>query len=322
MAYHTIEYPGIRIMHEERIIRQPYVGFISPNGTLVDFNDSISNSRHDSKGNPLSNTFLKYISYVDGTDVHEEDSIKKYHPEKVIMKQVDGYKELIYRGWFGGYDGFDSFENILSNLEYEIKRLQKRVREGHFCPSEVAELGFKYALLKFFVDAYKDKDFFRIIGRVIRIPSEDYIRERLREQYDPEWLKDYENKMISEEVEKYLMSYFKDICVMYLGHDSIETFQANGEPIKRAQFTDTMLTPRIITSARYDIYERYFNCLIMEWVVHRIPRYSKDGNGIYHKQSELFNYYETSREREFKEEIEKIKKKVPLKDRFKYFIKP
>lgn len=326
MAYSTIPYPSRDILHQESITRQPYVGFVCPNGTLIDFDNPIGKNMHDATGNPLSNIFLKYISYVNGTEAHEQDFLKKYNPEIVTMKQVDGYDELIFRGWFGGHDGFQNFNHILSNLEYDINRLKRIANHMIFSPSQIGEFAFQFALLNFFKDAYQDKDFFRTIGRVIRIPNKEYIKASLREKHNPEWLNDYEEKLINAEVEKYLMSYFKDICVMYLGHDSVETFQPNGEQVIRMRYNgdpdDCIVVPRIITSARPDIHETYFNCLIMDWIVHRIPRFTKDNWGIYTQQSEMWDYYETSREREFKEEIVKIKKMVSLKDRPNYFIKP
>ncbi len=320
MSYSTIPYPNRKIMNQETLTRQPFIGFISPDGIVIDFT-SYGKKKHDDLGNPISNYFLKYISYVNGDDIHKQDFLSDIKPETKLMKLVEGYDELVYRGWFDGDEAFSSFNDILSSLRHDIKRYKNRNMSN-----DNGELSFLLAELYFFKDAYKDKDFFRTIGKVIRIPSREYIKNELRKKYDVDSLPRSIDRLINEEIIKYLMSYFKDICVLYLGFDSVETFQSNGEAIiiknRERYFEESLVTPRIITTTRYNPNEVYFNCLIMDWVVHKLPRYTKGENGLYTPQSELFNYYETSREQEFKEEIEKIKKLVPLKDRFKYFIKP
>ena len=63
MSYSTIPYPNRKIMNQETFTRQPFIGFISPDGILIDFT-SYGKKKHDDLGNPISNYFLKYISYV------------------------------------------------------------------------------------------------------------------------------------------------------------------------------------------------------------------------------------------------------------------
>jgi hypothetical protein len=320
MSVDALEFYQKEIESKERWIRDPYVGFFSPMGILIDFNTLLGGKHHEEWRNPVSMAFLKYISYiVDSKDYHSEDLIKKYWPEKVEMKQVEGYDNLIYRGYFGGIDGYDSFQDITDTLQKDISKLDSKLFNGNIDEYD----RFKLDLLLFFRNAYKDKDFFKIIGRIIKIGSSEAIYNKVKNQYAPEYFKENERQLITEETIGALMSYFKDICIMYLGYDSLETFKPNGKPIivDRSNSHYFLDNPRVITSSYFNIYERFFNYLIMDWDIHRVPRYVLDPkDGIYKKQSDLFEFHEGSRENEYKEEVEKIKKLVPIKDRYKYFL--
>lgn len=160
------------------------------------------------------------------------------------------------------------------------------------------------------------------------------IKNRLNMRYknNSNFLKENEERLIKEEIIKSLISNFKIIVVDYLKYDSIETFKPDKTFVKVNELIDPnpkikydldfINNPRFISSSHYDINERFFNYLIMNWEINQIPGYTLDPNsGIYTKQSDLLLFHETPREREFKEEIIKIKKLVPLKDRYKYIIK-
>ena len=77
--------------------------------------------------------------------------------------------------------------------------------------------------------------------------------------------------------------------------------------------------PRIITTSYLNIYERFWNYLLMNWSIHQLPRYTYDEKtGIYTKQSELMDFHVSDREMELKEELEKIKAKTSLDERYIY----
>lgn len=121
-----------------------------------------------------------------------------------------------------------------------------------------------------------------------------------------------------------LLSYFKDICVQYLGYDSLERFKTNGDNLNIPSFGeyynfDFLANPRIITSSYPNINERYYNYLLMDWVVHRLPRYNyNEETGLYEK-SAFSMIYQSETEQKLEQEIQSIKKNVPIKERKKYF---
>lgn len=77
--------------------------------------------------------------------------------------------------------------------------------------------------------------------------------------------------------------------------------------------------PLTITTARINIYETFYNYLLMGVNIVKIP------SVVYNQQLGDFCYYQpsdfitTSKEQEFEEEIKLIKKYIPLQERPQYF---
>lgn len=326
----TIPFYQAKIAKRERILNGAYTGYFSPECELVEYSTEVGNSHNDWR-HPVSVIFIKYIGYMINGD-------SKIHLGYDINNDRDS---------------FDTLDDLLNSLDQEIKKTEIVY---HYYSQQVIELDKKYAkktrfiyenareilvslklkfeLLKFFKVTYQNGNFFRSIGRIIRIENMGLIKNRLNMRYknNSNFLKENEERLIKEEIIKSLISNFKTIVVDYLKYDSIETFKPDKTFVKVNELIDPnpmikydldfINNPRFISSSHYDINERFFNYLIMNWEINQIPGYTLDPNsGIYTKQSDLLLFHETPREREFKEEIIKIKKLVPLKDRYKYIIK-
>lgn len=81
---------------------------------------------------------------------------------------------------------------------------------------------------------------------------------------------------------------------------------------------------KTITTSRLNINESFFNYKIMNWDIRQIPKYviNKETKKIQLlEQSNYISINSTGKEREYEEEIELIKKKVPYEERYKYLIK-
>ena len=128
------------------------------------------------------------------------------------------------------------------------------------------------------------------------------------------------------------MSYFKDIAVCYLRYDSIERFMPNGEIIKvpynnnyiscfNPYSTYFWYTPRIITTSYPNINERFFNFKIMNWSIHKLPRYTFNEKTLkYEVEPDYYDFIFSKTEEIYEKEIEAIKRLVPLKERYKCLI--
>ena len=97
-------------------------------------------------------------------------------------------------------------------------------------------------------------------------------------------------------------TFMQDFAVQTIGIDKIET-----------------QTLKIITTTKSNLYEFYFNYLIMGYDIVKIPKiiYNQKTNTFEIKQESLITTYQDEK---YKQEIQLIKKKVPLEQRNKYFI--
>ena len=287
------------ITEKEIFDHKPYIGYISPNGNLINYNKPFGESGHDGWDNKISNTFLEYVSYI----------IKNNELEEYVVRGMG----------FILNENTEEFAKFLERLEKDLKYL----------PSYDDIYGqFRYQFLLFFKKAYTNKNFFEAIDRKIEVMSEkEFIRQN-------SWIDPYDftKKHYVLYLMKSLMQHFKDIAVSYLGYDAIERFNPNGELINIPDEQEEYLcfehyadsyfyrTPRIITTSYNNINERFYNYLLMEWSIHKIPKYVWNENLLRYEQEPAYiQFFQSEKEKILKEEINSIRKLVLLKDRYKYF---
>ncbi len=100
-----------------------------------------------------------------------------------------------------------------------------------------------------------------------------------------------------------IMSIAVDVLIMIIGLDKIETTAS-----------------KTITTNKRDIYETFYNYMIMGFDVKTLPKiiYNPQDNDFHYIENNLGFNYISSTEKEYKEEIELIRQKVPINDRYKY----
>ena len=289
----------IWITEKETSDYKPYIGYITPDGNLINYNKPFGESGHDGWENIISNTFLKYVSYIIKTDELEE---------------------YIVRGMgFILNENTQEFSEFLEEMEIDLR----------YPPSYDDTYGqFRYQFLLFFKKVYANKNFFEAIGKKIEVMSEEEF------MCQNSWIDPYDftKKHYVLYLKQSLMQYFKDIAVSYLGYDAIERFQPNGELInipydpreypRYNRYADSYFyrTPRIITTSYNNINERFYNYLLMEWSIHKIPKYVWNDNLLRFEQEPTYvQFLQSEKEKILGEEINSIKKLVLLKDRYKYF---
>ena len=182
----------------------------------------------------------------------------------------------------GFYNKTIDYDSLLEKLNKHIDRLDR--------VDDLKE--FEYQLLLFFKKAYQNKNFFESTGRKIIVDS------------NHKWIR------------KTILKNLKDICIQYLGYDSIERFNSLGAKIELDHET---VKPRLISSTYNNINERYYNYLLMDWEVKKFPRYT------FNEESGLFlldtnnDFYESESEEVLEEEIRSIKKSFPREERIQFF---
>lgn len=315
----TIEFKEEQIAYVEERRREPFIGYFAPNGELINYNVLLGGNYHDAWRNPVSISFLSWVSYiVQGTSIEE-------------LKHKTSVSSVFTNNYYPGIDEYVKWGNVdydffvYKNLDKFLEALHRHIEElednfykyGGF--SGYAE--FQYRLSLFFKNAYKNKRFFDSIQRKIIIENPNIVKKRLKHRNPG--ISDEQLKLVYHDyLRKELLSYLKDICVQYLGYDALERFNHNGTEIEIPYYYedfDFRATPRIITSSCSNPNERYFNYLIMDWIVNILPRYYyNDKSGVYEK-SDFNMFYQSEKEKRLGQEIQSIKKLVPLKERYRYF---
>lgn len=318
----TTEFKEDQIASREKWTREPYIGYFSPNGKLVDYNILLGENCHDSWQNPVSWAFLSWVSYIVSETSIEE--LKKWaiSERSIANNKYSGLAELVVRGYGINYDfNYESFDEFLGKLYHRINEIENCLHKyGRL--DEYTE--FEYKLLLFFRNAYNDKKFFDTIQRKIVIENPSIVKEKIKHEYGnfhlPAHILD---SMYHKHLQKELLSYMKDICVQYLGYDSLERFSPNGRELKipywPERYNFELLSPRTITSSYPNINERYYNYLLMDWTVKQLPRYYYNEHTRIYEKSDFNILYQSETEEKLEQEIKSIKKLVPLKERKQYF---
>ena len=315
----TIEYNEEPIEKHESLKHSPFLGYINPSGQIIDYSTILGEPHHDSWRNPVTPLFLNYISYLVLEDdlpfikKRAEDPNKPWYKELYEKNKCDGFDYSVVRG--PQYKNYNDlyYEEFISYLKNGINRVQEYKNSS----SEWNRL--KYDLMDFFEKCYSKDDFFRSFGRIVKLYSYEKIIETSKNKLIENGYDRSDNDKFYEEYRiMTLMSYFKDILVQYLGYDSFaRAIPANGIFFDYGYaFSDT---PRIITSCS-NPNERFFNWILMDWEIQRIPKMIWDDNEKrFIEESNLIDYYQTDKEIVLGQEIDTIRKNVPKQYRKQFF---
>lgn len=315
----TIEFKKEQITKVELNNKRPFVGYFAPNGELIGYNTLLGGGAHDSWRNPVSMAFLSFVSFlVEGTSIQElkEEAL---FPRMITDNEYPGIEEYVVRGYGINYDiNYRSFEEFIESLNNRIKSIETSWQKYGKIESYTL---FEYRMLLFFRNAYRNKRFFDSINRKITIKNPEEEKAKIKASYEGGKILDH----ILEENYRYnlkteLLSHLKDICVQYLGYDSLERFRPDGTyidiPYKWEEYKkfDFFANPRVITSSYPNVNERYFEYLIRGWKVHQLPRYYyNERTGLYEK-CDFYLYYQSDKEKRLGDEIASILDSIPIEE--------
>lgn len=323
----TVQYYESEMNEIEQKKYIPFVGYINPRGQLIDYTTLIGEQTHYSTKNPASMMFLQFISYV--MQGFRPEDLKFFWDEDghiYINNKTEGFANVIKRGfdYFCHYNtcSYDAFLQEV-NKYYQIRRdiIREHIQSPYhtFWDMHVYE-NLQNDLMKFFLNAYKNKNFFESIGITPQVECyDDYIENHEKEIQEARklhsWLSNHSDRDFYNEYQiTQLMSYFKDIMVMYMGYDSIER-RLKLDSNKSAEF-------KAITTSCTNPNERFYNWLLMDWNIQRIPMMLwNEEEKRYIQENPLTSYYQTEKEEILGMEIDSIKKLVPKQYRKEYFRK-
>ena len=326
----SVEYFEEEIKEHERSHHGPFIGYISPEGKLINYSMLLGPKGHDNWRNPATITFLYYLSFIlPGHDIEEfKNSNNEY-----LRKMYEAYryhgsmdiKEWVIRGYypeaplfmnFRNQDSYEKFVRILYN-EIDSKRKARKFSDVY--------RKLEYDLLEFFGKCYSKNDFFNSFGRIIKVPSEEETRSSFEKR-----LRSFEDYQKDEFIRDYytytLMNNFKDVLTVYLGYDSIERAREM-DPMElvfydhlhsQSNMFEPLPKPSIVTSCNSP-YERFFNWILMDYEIIKVPKMIWDESEGRFVQSDVPSFHQFEREENTADEIRRIKSKVPQHERYKFF---
>lgn len=326
-----IEYKEDEILKKEKWnYNKPLIGYINPYGQILDYSMLIGPYGHDNWRNPATPIFLSFVSFV--VKNYKVDNFLNFDKEETLYKKnkYEGFDDVVKRGigydYYANHDTYDEFLQQLNNSVNEEEEILKTTIEygGSLRSCNVYKI-LSYDLVKLFEKLYSNGDFFESLGRVIYAENQEEVLNKYNMNITSnihERDKFYHNYLIVQ-----LMSYMKDICVQYLGYDSIERAWRIGD-LNRVNNIYTASNgykysnnPRIIVTSEKNINERFYNWLLMDWTIQQIPKKIwDDKNKKFIDEYYIFNYTYNEKEEILGKEIESIKRLVKKEDRYKYFL--
>ena len=286
----VLNFYGKHIDDYEHKFLRPYVGFISPNGKLVDFNTEFKEN-HINFNNALAWTFLMAIK----DSKQFEDLGLGSIPMNASMDMETGI--------ITGASLPDEEYNTVTNIAMLRKDLLGLLKIMENCPSLAQKIRS---------NIYVDK-----------LP--DYIKNEGKILYDrnPEFPEI--ELLFGRDNARSLLFLLKDICISYIGYDSIEKIKPGGgylpfdKSFAESNEETIFSRPRTITTTYANYHERFFNYLLMDWKVEHALRYIYDPEkNMFEPESMGVSFLSTDTDIDCAEELESIKKLVPIKDRIQF----
>lgn len=314
--------------HDMSLIEEssPLMGYFEPDGEFIDFSTLLDVPTHDGDATiPPVYEFLNWVSYI----IKDTDYKTFGNTDDREYLKYPGIDEVVKRGYEYDY-GYNScnIEEFKKSLDIEVFRMENIIRNNKINDKYNLFDKWRYNILLFFQKAYSKRPFFEAIARQIKVDNPDAYIERQKKYYGDYFFRDYQKEYGQHICKMIINDNFKDICVQYLGYDSLERFSPDGRlikpPVREYILTDGptnfQKTPRVITTSAPNPNERFYNYLLMNWDLHIIPRYIFNENkGVYEVQPKYMNYHLNTKEENYQKEIKSIKKLVRLENRYKYF---
>ncbi len=330
----TLEYKANKILCvEQQAHNQPLIGYINPYGKIIDLSILKGPIGHDNWRNPVTSTFLQFLSFV-VVNTNSKD-LKIFDKERYQNNSYPGIEEIVKRGVEGSREfNFNSYDSFVETLErrfiYESEKNKDfidfnvhKLHKEFYDRDEYEKL--VYDLINFYKKAYSNNDFFNSTGIMPKaLKKNDFLK--LYDKVYKTCFKGFEEEFYNEYLMIQLMPYLKDICVQYLGYHSIERaipnkdlilFNNINEPSNGYTFARN---PKSILTSEPNVNEVFYNWLLMDWEIKRLPRfYWYDKEKRFELESPIMTYHQTDEEEILSKEIQAIKRRVPKEERYKYF---
>ena len=178
----------------------------------------------------------------------------------------------------------------------KLEELEKSIDKRNMTPTDRAKLD----IIDLLLNCYESPDFAYAFGRKVSVMSKENF---LKAPEYSNYTEDTDDEKYKSYVKRCIIPEFKDVMVSYLGYDAVEIAEKD----------------KIVSSA-IRINERFYNYLLMDYKVIRMPRYKYVISGNKYIISDE-GYYCQQKEEEIADEIKTLKLRFPNKEDRKVFFK-
>lgn len=266
------------------------IGYLNKTGQLIDCSMPFGLGGHDCDS--ITNLFVNYF-YIRDRRIFENGTYVFELNKELTGAEYEKYICEEYR---------DALKEILKIKKEWTDSFKKNLGSNYFqSPYNTLEQD----LISFFINCYQNDSFITGFGKDYNIMNEEdfyhstYYQNILKNNHQHEInnasfiYTQYKNNMI--------LKLFKDTVVQYLGYHSIER------------------VPKTITTSEIKIYSTFYNYMLNDFTIVRIPKMNYDGERKMYIEHNQNDFLLPDSELRLKEEIQSIKRLVPIKDRVKYF---
>ena len=278
-----------KVINDEAISRKSFkypnfIGFLNPYGVPISFKDDIGYVGHGTTPSVLDCFRIYYILKI-------KDSKWSSDFEQFMMSEEQQRSDKEYY-----LEKLKKMRTYLKNdLEYEKK----------FSPAEsnyLLEMQAKLDVYQFLINCYNAETFFDGVGNVetCKCKREFWITEyKHKDRYD---IDDWQFDIVYERYKKKLLiDSFKNVMIQNLGYHSVER------------------VPKTITTSSFRIYETFYNYLLNDFTIFQLPKMIYDSEKRKYVKQTPNEFFLPDSELILKKEIQAIKRRVPIKERAKYY---
>lgn len=186
-------------------------------------------------------------------------------------------------------------ERYSSILKEELQRCKK-----NYSYSMISEQQMEIDVYNFLLNCYSADTFFEGVGNINTCMCEqEFWNQEYKGLYD---IEDLDFKLeYGIYKDKILVDIFKNVMIQYLGYHSIER------------------VPRTITTSSFRIYETFYNYLLNDFTIFQMPKMIFNPKERKYIPQNPNDFFLPDSELRLRDEIQAIKKLVPINERAKYY---
>ena len=257
-----------------------FVGFLNPEGISINFGDIFGYTGHGQAPSIQERFRVYYILKIRNSKWISP--LEEYIMSKRYQRsEKERYSEIL--------------KELSSSLKEDVEQWKKR---NFSLEREQMEIN----IYDFLLNCYSADTFFDGVGKVETCMSE---REFWNHEYKNKSLYDIDHWDFKIEYgmyqDKILVDVFKNVMIQNLGYHSVER------------------TPKTITTSSFRIYETFYNYLLNDFTIFQMPKMIFEPKEKRYVQYEQNEFLIPDSELRLKDEIQSIRKLVPLQERSKYY---